>query len=157
LYIRLSIVGGGDEAASLQKFVSENGLSGSVTLHGALSHAATRQLLGTADLFVLSSFAEGVPVALMEAMAMEIPCVGTFVAGTAELVEHGKEGLLVPPSSEKALTEAMATLLSDPELRASMAREGRRKVLACYDISKNIDRLVAVFEQYGLAGKVITH
>ncbi|HEY0795957.1 MAG TPA: glycosyltransferase family 4 protein [Acidisarcina sp.] len=153
--IRLSIVGGGDEAASLQRFISDNGMSDSVTLRGALSHSATRQLLGTADLFVLSSFAEGVPVALMEAMAMEIACVGTFVAGTAELVEHGKEGLLVAPSSEEALIEAMAALLSDPERRARMAHGGRQKVLACYDISKNIDRLVAVFEQYGLAGKSI--
>ena len=153
--VRLNIVGGGGEFESLQRFVTESGMSDAVTLHGPLSHAATRRLLGTADLFVLSSFAEGVPVALMEAMAMEVACVSTFVGGTAELIEHGKEGLLVPPSSEEALVGAMESLICDGERRVAMAREGRRKVLAKYDISTNIDGLVEVFEQYGLvrAGK----
>lgn len=151
LPIRLSIVGGGTEREALQRYIDENLLGDSVTLHGALSHASTRQLLGSADLFVLSSFAEGVPVALMEAMAMEIACVSTFVAGTPELIEHGKEGLLVPPASEEALAGAMAKLLSDGGLRQSLARAGRRKVLENYNIAINIGRLVEVFELHDLS------
>ncbi len=148
--VRLSIVGDGEGRNALQEFIVRNDLSEAVTLHGALSHPATRALLATADLFVLPSFAEGVPVALMEAMSMEVACISTFVAGIPELIESGVEGLLVPPSSEQALTEAMALLLSDPERRGMLARSGRQKVLSNYELSRNINRLTEVFGQYGL-------
>jgi len=149
---RLSIVGDGDGREALRDFIQRNELSDSVTLHGALSHPATRELLGTADLFVLPSFAEGVPVALMEAMSMEIACISTYVAGIPELIEPGDEGLLVPPSSVHALTEAMALLLTDPGRRRMIANAGRRKVLSSYDLAININHLIDVFEQHGLTG-----
>jgi glycosyltransferase involved in cell wall biosynthesis len=152
LRVRLSIVGDGTGREALREFIHRNNLGNFVTLHGALSHPATRELLGTADLFALPSFAEGVPVALMEAMSMQIACVSTFVAGIPELIESGKEGLLVPPSSVDALTQAMASLLSDSSLRQRLALAGRDKVLADYDLVKNINRLIAVFEQHGLTG-----
>jgi glycosyltransferase involved in cell wall biosynthesis len=152
LPIRLSIVGDGTGREALTEFIRRNGLGDAVTLHGALSHPATRALLGTADLFVLPSFAEGVPVALMEAMSVQIACVSTFVAGIPELIESGKEGLLVPPSAVHALTEAMASLILDSGLRRRLALTGRQKVLADYDLVKNINRLISVFEQHGLTG-----
>jgi glycosyltransferase involved in cell wall biosynthesis len=124
----------------------------SVTLHGALSHPATRALLGTADLFVLPSFAEGVPVALMEAMSMRITCISTFVAGIPELIEPGTQGLLVPPSSQTHLTEAMASLVEDPARRLALGSEGREKVLSSYDLYTNIGKLTGVFERHGLNG-----
>jgi glycosyltransferase involved in cell wall biosynthesis len=148
--IRLSIVGEGEGRAALEDFIRRNELEPAVTLHGALSHPATRELLGTADLFVLPSFAEGVPVALMEAMSMEIACVSTFVAGIPELIDSGEDGVLVPPSSVAALTEAIEALLTDPARRRLIAEAGRRKVLAHYDLTRNIQHLVQVFEQYGL-------
>ena len=68
-----------------------------MTLHGALKPSGDRVLFWrTADLFVLPSFAEGVPVALMEAMSMQVACISTFVAGIPELIEPGKQGMLVP-------------------------------------------------------------
>jgi glycosyltransferase involved in cell wall biosynthesis len=124
----------------------------SVTLHGALSHPATRALLGTADLFVLPSFAEGVPVALMEAMSMRVACISTFVAGIPELIEPGTQGLLVPPSSQTHLTEAMTSLIEDPSRRMALATAGREKVLSSYDLYTNIGKLTAVFERHGLRG-----
>ena len=147
---RLSIVGDGAGVNALRDFIQQNGLQDSVTLHGALSHPATRELLGTCDLFVLPSFAEGVPVALMEAMSMQIACISTYVAGIPELIESGKQGLLVPPSSTTALTEAMASLLTDHQERNRIAAAGRRKVLSDYDLSTNINHLISVFEQQGL-------
>jgi glycosyltransferase involved in cell wall biosynthesis len=150
--VRLSIVGGGDGADALRDFIHRNELEEAVTLHGALSHPATRELLGTADLFVLPSFAEGVPVALMEAMSMEIACISTYVAGIPELIEAGEQGLLVPASSVHALTEAMASLLTNHDLRHLIASAGRRKVLSTYDLSANIKHLARVFEEHGLAG-----
>ena len=147
---RLSIVGDGTGVLALRDFIHRNDLEASVTLHGALSHPATRELLGTADLFVLPSFAEGVPVALMEAMSMEIACISTYVAGIPELIESGEDGLLVPPSSIHALTEAMESLLTDHDRRRMFASAGRRKVLSSYDLATNIGHLVDVFEQHGL-------
>jgi glycosyltransferase involved in cell wall biosynthesis len=153
LKLRLSIVGDGSDYTTLREFIDENGLAEAVTLHGALSHPATRELLTTADLFVLPSFAEGVPVALMEAMSMEIACISTYVAGIPELIESGTQGLLVPPASENDLTEAIASLVTDQERRKALAAAGRRKVLSSYDLSVNIERLIQVFEEYGLAGE----
>jgi glycosyltransferase involved in cell wall biosynthesis len=152
LPIRLSIVGDGTGLHALRDFIQRNELDESVTLHGALSHPATRELLATADLFVLPSFAEGVPVALMEAMSMQIACISTFVAGIPELIESGEQGLLVPPSSVQALTEAMELLLTDHQRRKMIAIEGRHKVLSSYDLATNISHLIDVFEQYGLSG-----
>lgn len=154
LEIRLSIVGDGEGRGALKEFIVAKGMSESVTLHGALNHPATRALLGTADLFVLPSFAEGVPVALMEAMSMEIACISTFVAGIPELIETGKEGLLVPPSSQPDLARAMATLVTDSALRAQLAKAGRAKVLSSYDLYTNIETLSGVFEKYGLSSAV---
>lgn len=152
LAIRLSLVGDGTDRAALEDFIVRNDLTEAVTLHGALSHPATRELLGTADLFVLPSFAEGVPVALMEAMAMQVACISTFVAGIPELIDSGDSGILVPPSSVSALTEAMDLLLADPVRRRLIAEAGQRQVLAHYDLAKNIQHFIAVFEQYGLGG-----
>lgn len=152
LKIRLSIVGDGIGLETLRNFIQESGLTEDVTLHGALSHPATRALLGTADLFVLPSFAEGVPIALMEAMSMEIACISTYIAGIPELIESGKDGLLVYPSSEEELTRAMYSLVTNNVSRRTLAAEGRRKVLSNYDLSVNIARLIHVFQQYGLAG-----
>jgi glycosyltransferase involved in cell wall biosynthesis len=149
--VRLSVVGDGDGRRSLEEFIETHKMKDSVTLHGALSHPATRALLGTADLFVLPSFAEGVPVALMEAMSMRVACISTFVAGIPELIEPGTQGLLVPPSSQTHLTEAMASLIEDPSRRMALATAGREKVLSSYDLYTNIGKLTEVFERHGLS------
>ena len=151
LSVRLSIVGEGLGLEDLREFILKNALGDAVTLHGSLSHPATRELLATADLFVLPSFAEGVPVALMEAMSMEIACISTYVAGVSELIESGEEGLLVQASSEDGLTDAIASLVLDPVKRKAFAVAGRRKVLSQYDLSTNIKTLAGVFERYGLS------
>lgn len=149
--VRLSIVGDGDGRKALEEFLEARGMRESVTLHGALSHPATRALLGTADLFVLPSFAEGVPVALMEAMSMQIACISTFVAGIPELIEPGSQGLLVPPASQPDLAAAMADLVLDASRRTTLATAGRDKVLSSYDLYKNVEKLIRVFEKHGLA------
>jgi colanic acid/amylovoran biosynthesis glycosyltransferase len=151
--LRLRLIGDGPERCGMESFIAGEKLDGSVIFEGALSHEATRQKLQHADIFVLASFAEGLPVALMEAMAMEIPCVSTFVAGIPELIRDGVEGLLVPPSSEDALSAALERLLSDPELRRRLAAAGRRRVQELYDLEKNV-RLLADALQAGLSGRL---
>ena len=125
----------------MESFIAREKLGGSVIFEGALNHEATRQKLMHADIFVLASFAEGLPVALMEAMAMGIPCISTFVAGIPELIRDGLDGLLVPASSEQALSAALERLISDAELRRRFAIAGRQRVEEFYDLQKNVRSL----------------
>ena len=141
LDLRLRLIGEGSERPSIEAFIAAHKLKDSVILEGALNHQATRQKLMQADIFVLASFAEGLPVALMEAMAMEIPCVSTYVAGIPELIRDGREGLLVPPSSEDALAIALQQLTCDPELRHRLAVAGRSRVRESYDLARNVNFL----------------
>jgi colanic acid/amylovoran biosynthesis glycosyltransferase len=140
--LRLRLVGDGEERSGLEAFVQNEGIDASVIFEGSLNHEATRQKLTQAGMFVLASFAEGLPVALMEAMAMEIPCVSTFIAGIPELIRDGVDGLLVPASSEEDLFLAMERLISDADLRRQLAASGRRRVLELYDLQRNV-RLLA--------------
>jgi colanic acid/amylovoran biosynthesis glycosyltransferase len=114
---------------------------------GALNHRETRQVLEGADLFVLPSFAEGLPVALMEAMAMEIPCVSTFIAGIPELIRDGVDGRLVPASSCESLYAAMKHLIDDPQLRRRLGIAGRQRVLELHDLTTNSRLLANVLER----------
>ena len=100
-----------------------------------------------ADAFCLPSFAEGLPVVLMEAMAMEIPCVATHIAGIPELIRDGEDGLLVPPSDVDALVKALARLMDDGELRRRMGKSGRARVVEHYDLRRNVERLAAIFAE----------
>jgi len=143
--LRLRLIGDGIERHRVEEFIMENGLSDSVIVEGALSHETTRMLLGRADIFVLASFAEGLPIALMEAMAMEIPCVSTYIAGIPELIRSEVDGLLVPASSEEALIGALDRLIANPELRRNLARSGRQRVVEQYDLQANVSTLGEIF------------
>jgi colanic acid/amylovoran biosynthesis glycosyltransferase len=143
--LQLRIIGDGGERRRLESFILEKRLDEHVTLEGAQSHETTRRLLAQADIFVLASFAEGIPVALMEAMAMEIPCVSTYIAGIPELIRPDIDGLLVPASSEDALVEALTRLITDAELMRSLARSGRQRVLESYSLDTNVSVLAKTF------------
>lgn len=143
---RLRLVGAGPDRKHLETFAVQKGLP--VIFEGAKNHEETRQLLGRADVFALASFAEGVPVALMEAMAMEIPCVSTCVAGIPELIRDGLEGLLVPASSAETLASALQRLLDDPFLRRSLGVAGGKRVFEQYNLPQNVCSLARVFSQH---------
>jgi glycosyltransferase involved in cell wall biosynthesis len=106
-----------------------------------------RTLYAAADLFCLPSFAEGLPVVLMEAMAMEIPCVTTCITGIPELIRDGVDGLLVAPSDLEALVEALAKLMDDAPLRERIGKSGRMCVLERYDLRRNVEKLAGIFAE----------
>jgi colanic acid/amylovoran biosynthesis glycosyltransferase len=83
----------------------------------------------------------------MEAMAMEIACVTTNVAGIPELIRDGFDGLLVPPSDVDALVRAMARLMDDPELRQHIASNGRTRVVEQFELRRNVERLAQTFSE----------
>ena len=142
---RLIMVGDGPDRANLESFARDNHLP--VVFAGACTHAETRAKLSEADIFVLASFAEGVPVALMEAMAMEVPCVSTVIAGIPELIRSGVDGLLVSPSSVDELAGALDYLLTDQAKRRELGSAGRMRVLDRYNLQINIPLLGKAFRE----------
>jgi glycosyltransferase involved in cell wall biosynthesis len=139
-------VGDGAERAFLERRAQELGLGDAVRFTGALPHDRTRALYAETDVFCLPSFAEGVPVVLMEAMAMKIPVVATEIMGVPELVDDGVSGLLVPPARPDELAKALVRLLGEPALRERMGEEGRRRVAADYDGPSSARQLRQVLE-----------
>lgn len=146
--LRVRFVGEGPDRPRLESFIAEHKLATIARLEGALSHDKTRERLRSAGIFVLPSFAEGVPVALMEAMAMEVPCISTFVGGIPELIEDAVSGILVPPSSPQALANAIERLALEHAFRARIAAAGRCRVLERYNLGENVVTLASRFESY---------
>jgi len=134
--VTLTLVGDGPERGWIEAHIGELGLGDAVTITGYLSQEAVAGELAKADIFVLPSFAEGVPVVLMEAMATGLPVVTTRIAGIPELVEDGVSGLVVPPGDVVGLAEALGALLADPARRTEMGAAGRAHVVAEHDIAK---------------------
>jgi len=144
--LQVRLVGAGPDREYLEAFTEQMGIP--AVFEGAKNRDETRQLLRRADIFALASFAEGVPVSLMEAMAMEVPCVSTYVAGIPELIRDGIEGLLVPASSAEALASALQRLFDDPLLRRNLGAAGCKRVLGLYNLPLNICSLARVLIQH---------
>jgi glycosyltransferase involved in cell wall biosynthesis len=138
---RVLVVGDGPLRGELEATVARLGLGEAVELPGAVGQDGLVERYRAADVFCLSSFAEGVPVVLMEAMACELPVVAPRINGIPELVEDGVSGLLVPPARPDALADALAVLAGEPERRAAMGRAGRARVAADYELRRSGTRL----------------
>jgi len=135
--LHTTLIGNGPERTQLENFVRFHGMQKSVTFTSSLSHAETLTHVRDSDIFVLASFAEGIPVALMEAMAFAIPCISTTIAGIPELITSGQDGFLVPPANAVALANAIESLAHDPALRAFLGHSARRRILTEYNLPLN--------------------
>lgn len=142
---RVRLVGAGPDREALEAYAAQHGIA--AVFEGAKNHDEIHQLLRRADIFALASFAEGVPVALMEAMAMGIPCVSTSIAGIPELIRDGLDGLLVPASSAEMLASALKRLIDDPALRQSFGAAGCKRVLELYNLPLNIKLLARILRE----------
>jgi colanic acid/amylovoran biosynthesis glycosyltransferase len=145
--VRLTLVGEGTLRSILETLIADRALADRVSLAGACNHDRLTEYYGSSDAFVLSSFLEGVPVVLMEAMAMELPCVATWITGVPEIIENEREGLLVPPASAVALADAIERLMQDGEAARRFACAARRKVIAKYHLERNVERLAEEFRR----------
>lgn len=143
---RLVLVGDGPERARVERHGAALGISGALTFRGRLNEQDTLAEIAGAGLLVLPSFMEGLPIVLMEAMALGVPVVASRVAGVPELIEDGVEGLLFRPSDWADLSDKMSTLLSDGELRVRTVAAARAKVEREYDVAKAVEPLVARFQ-----------
>ena len=145
--VRLTLVGDGPESPVLRAAVKERRLDHCVRFTGPINPARIREQYARADIFALASFTEGLPVALMEAMAMGIPCVASCITGIPELLRDGVTGLLFSPGNIEDLTRALRVLIDDPTLRQRMGEAARLHVIQNYNLHINVARLAEVFGQ----------
>ncbi len=152
---RCVLVGEGPLRQALQARIDAAGLTGQFTLPGAQPGEAVRALLASAQVFVLPSRVtpegdrDGIPVALMEAMAAGTPVVSTTVSGIPELIESGTHGLLVPADEPAALADAVQSQLTHPQQAAQMARAGRERIEQSFDVAVESARLLEAFKAAG--------
>lgn len=147
----LRLVGDGPDRAAIEKSIADLDLTDYVHLSGALNQTAVRAHFRSADIFVLPSLAEGIPVVLMEAMSSGVPCVSTPVNGIPELIQHGRTGLLATPGDVISLRDQLRLLIQQPELRRSLAEAARLKVLADFDLRRNVAQLSHSFSSFDVA------
>jgi glycosyltransferase involved in cell wall biosynthesis len=144
--ITLSIIGDGEDRAWVER---EAKRIGGIEVLGYRSQDFVAERLGQSDVLVLPSFAEGVPVALMEAMVSARPVIATRVGGVQELVEDGVSGRIVAPGNVEALAEAITDLAANPDRRRTMGAAGRARVEAEFDIDQEAVWLKTLFEGGG--------
>ena len=143
--LHLTIVGGGPEGAALKARVAALGVADAVTFAGRLHEAATLETIAGADGLVLASFMEGLPIVLMEAMALGVPVIASRVAGIPELVTDGETGLLFDPANWPALAACIARLADEPALGPRLAAAAKGKVAAEFAYPAAAETLAALF------------
>jgi colanic acid/amylovoran biosynthesis glycosyltransferase len=142
----LVLAGDGELRGDIEALVARHKLQDRVRITGWISGQRARAEILAARALVLPSFAEGLPVVLMEAMALRRPVISTYVAGIPELVVPGENGWLVPAGEVEALAHAMRTCLEAPtETLARMGGAGFQRVLERHDVNKEIAKLAALF------------
>lgn len=147
LEVRCVLVGDGPERTPLEDHVRRLGVHDLVVFKGQRSRRDVSEILRSSDAMVLPSVTtadgdmEGIPVALMEALAAAVPVVASSLSGIPELVEHERTGLLVAERRPDEIAAAIRRIHDDPEGAAAMAAEGRARVLDAYDLQGNATRL----------------
>ena len=145
-HLRLLIVGDGPARAALERECQARGLSGMVTFLGIRKDVPA--LLAASDLFAFPSLYEGLPNAVLEALALYCPVVASTADGTVEIIENEVHGLLVPPADAAALTVALERLLADPALRQKLAEAGRKRVVEDFSFDNMMHETETLYYHY---------
>lgn len=148
LPFRIAIAGEDDQGGrgyhrDLDRMIADAGVGGVIDLLGSVTQESVRNGLRSADGFVLASRHEPLGVAYMEAMATELPVIGTDAGGVRELIDDGTGGLLVPPEDAEALAAAMVRVMRDPDLRRALGRAGRQRIVRDFSSRRSADALAA--------------
>ncbi len=159
---KLTIIGEGDERPTLERLIQELDLANYVTLAGVMAQDQVRDHIKNAALFALPSIPDkngnmdGIPVALMEAMALGTPVISTRVSGIPELVEHGATGWMCAPRDSEGLTEGLETLLADQDQANRLAAAARQRIEDSFDCRKEAKKLLNLFEGRETTAKGLT-
>ncbi len=138
-------VGDGRERASLEKTASHLGIKNSVAFAGVRNDVP--EILSILDVFVLPSFREGLPLALLEAQAAQIPAVATRVGAIPDVLKDGVSGILTPPKDSQAIAEAIIMVLSDKQLASGIAQKGFEKVRDNFSSEKMGNKYLSVYKE----------
>jgi sugar transferase (PEP-CTERM/EpsH1 system associated) len=139
-HARLLLVGSGPVRAAIEATAERLEISHALRLPGWRSDV--QDVLGAADLFVMSSLSEGISLALLEAMAARLPAIATRVGGNPEIIDEGRTGLLVPPKDPDRLAEAILSIVEHPQRGVAMGAEGRARVERRF----TLDRMIGDYE-----------
>lgn len=152
--VELRIIGDGPDRARLETASDAMGLGGCVRFEGALPNERVAAILAESDAFVMASFAEGVPVVLMEAMAAGVPVIATRIAGIPELIGDGVSGLLMTPGDAAGLRDAVLAAGDDLDATRRRAGAGRAVVGEEFDCSLEAERFGAIVDGYVNGGEI---
>lgn len=142
--VRLVIVGEGHDRSRLEALRQQLGLQDCVDLPGWQSDV--RKYFEAMDVFALSSFREGLPNVLLEAMALQVPCVATRIAGIPRLIQNQENGLLIEAHDGAALTTALRQLLEKPGIRGLYAANARKTIEERYSFQTRMERLTTIYD-----------
>lgn len=148
--MQLTVVGDGSARSAIEAEAQRLGLTDMIDFVGYKTQDEVAALLPLSDMLVLPSFAEGVPVVLMEAMASGKPVIASRVAGVQELVEDGVNGFTVPSGDSIALAERIEQLFADPVARERMGQAGRQTVEQNFNVdveARSLAQLLAAVQQ----------
>jgi len=146
---KVILVGDGNLRGEIERLITDLRLQEYIEITGWATNLQVQQEILKAQLMVLPSFAEGLPVVIMEALALSRPIIATYIAGIPELVQPGLDGWLVPAGSVEALVEAMRSALETPlEELAAMGKAGSHLVAKEHNIITEAKKLLALFEKY---------
>ena len=143
----LVVVGGGAEEEKLRKLVTTLDLAPSVYFRGLLPHFRAMDEAVSAEVFVGPSLAEGLGIVFLEAQALGIPVVGTYVGGIPDVIENEVTGLLVPPKDSVAIAEAVKRIFRDKELKASLITTARKQVNE-FSWDKITEQIASLYDRY---------
>jgi Glycosyltransferase len=148
--IKLYLVGQGfdhdpdNSEGEIRRYISTNGMEGKVILAGYRPDVST--LLGAMDIFCLTSYKEGLPIAMIEAMASSLPIVGTDAEGIRDVIRHRENGFLVEIDNVEALTTALGSLIDDDNLRRNMGRRSRDLATENYSLQECLGQYQTLFK-----------
>jgi glycosyltransferase involved in cell wall biosynthesis len=149
------IIGEGRHHPAVAHEISQLEIASHVELLGSRAHEEVRRLLHESEVFVLACMdvraqgedLDGIPVALMEAMAMGMPVVSTTISGIPELIEDGVSGLLVPERDEGRLADALRRLIENPQLRTTLGKAARQRIEERFDLAANVKALAVLYRE----------
>ena len=144
----LSLIGDGPLKADLEQETVRLALGDRVLLLGELAPAEVNIQLREADIFCLPSFAEGLPVSIMEAMAIGVPVISTYIGGIPELAMDGKTALTVAAGNVEALAEALSRIIADRGLRDRLVAAAREEVELRHDRDRNAEQIANLFNEF---------
>lgn len=143
--VRLALLGEGELRRELEQRAADRGIGDRVLFAGYVPDA--RRYLPSFDLFCMPSLTEGLPLALLEAMAAEVPIIASGVGGIPEALDQGRAGLLVAPGRVAALREAIASVLDEPQPASARAHQARQRLAAVYSSRAMAERYLQVYRQ----------